>query len=64
MAQMKKATSTITVPHLFSLISACSADRRTYIITFQVPRNTSKQSINSQTFNNAFDQFLRIIIKY
>ena len=35
MAQMRKATSTITVPHLFSPISAFSAESKSHIITLR-----------------------------
>ena len=56
MAQMRKATFTTTVPHLFSPISAFSAESKSYIITLCINVHETIQiyPLNFPNFNNTF----------
>ncbi len=57
---MRNTSFAITVPHLFSPISAYSAGSRSYIITlrFKVHETFKINQFNSQIFNNVFVQGL------
>ncbi len=51
MAQMRNATFTTTVPHLFSSLTAQSLEIKPYYyITFQCVRNASNKSIEFPDF--------------
>ena len=57
---MRNTSVTITVPHLFTSISAFSAESRPYIITLHSKIHETLQinQSNSQIFNNTFVQGL------
>ncbi len=61
---MRNASFYITVPHIFSSVSAFSAESEPSIITsrFIVHGTFQINQFNSQIFNGAFIQFLRITI--
>jgi hypothetical protein len=57
---MQKATIAVTVPHLFSPLSALSAESKSYIITlrFNIHGTLQINQSNFLIFNNTFIQDL------
>ena len=62
---MRNTSFTITAPHLFLSVSVFSAESKSSIIItrFHVHGTSQLNQFNSQIFNSAFVQFLRITIK-
>ena len=55
---MENTGFNITIPYLFSPISAFNAENKPYIIRFNVHETFQINQLNSKTFNNTFVQFL------